>query len=91
VHTLRWVIEGLRNSDLLPNEKREVLKDFLSNEVILAEIGDVLSMRLAALDRWTWGDHVPLEQRRKLNGTFSVSNILQNLRARQALTFCSRH
>lgn len=72
VPTLRWVIKGLQASDLLPNEKREVLEDFLSNDVILVEIGDVLSMRLAALDRWTWGDHVPLEQRRKLNGTFSI-------------------
>ncbi|KAF2833078.1 hypothetical protein CC86DRAFT_338215 [Ophiobolus disseminans] len=72
VSTLRWVIQGLQASDLLPNEKREVLKDFLSNDVILREIGDVLSMRLAALDRWTWGDHVPLEQRRKLNGSFSI-------------------
>ncbi|EAT85734.2 hypothetical protein SNOG_07083 [Parastagonospora nodorum SN15] len=59
-------------SDLLPNEKREVLKDFLSNDVILIEVGDVLSMRLSALDRWTWGDHVPLEQRRKLNGSYSI-------------------
>jgi len=72
VRTLRWVIQGLQASDLLPNEKREALKDFLSNEVILTEIGDVLSMRLSALDRWTWGDHVPLEQRRKLNGSYSV-------------------
>jgi hypothetical protein len=72
IPTLRWVIEGLEKSDLLPNEKREVLKDFLSNDVILAEIGDVLSMRIAALERWTWGEHVPLEQRRKLNGSFSI-------------------
>jgi hypothetical protein len=72
VRTLRWVISGLQASDLLPNEKREVLKDFLSNDVILGEIGDVLSMRLTALDRWTWGDHVPLEQRRKLNGSFTI-------------------
>jgi len=74
VATLRWVIQGLQASDLLPNEKREVLNDFLSNEVILGEIGDVLSMRLAALDRWTWGEQIPLEQRRKLNGSFSVRN-----------------
>lgn len=72
VPTLRWVIKGLQASDLLPNEKREVLKDFLSNDVILGEIGDVLSMRISALSRWTWGDHVPLEQRRKLNGSFSI-------------------
>jgi hypothetical protein len=72
VSSLRWVIKGLQASDLLPNEKREVLKDFLSNDVILGEIGDVLSMRLSALDRWTWDDHVPLEQRRKVNGSFSI-------------------
>ncbi|KAF2034986.1 hypothetical protein EK21DRAFT_85090 [Setomelanomma holmii] len=72
VRTLRWVIQGLQNSDLLPNEKREVLKDFRSNDVILSEIGDVLSMRLAALDRWSWGDHVSLEQRRKINGSYGI-------------------
>ncbi|KAF2469917.1 uncharacterized protein BDR25DRAFT_304295 [Lindgomyces ingoldianus] len=72
VQTLRWVIQGLQSSDLLTNEKREVLKDFLSNEVILGEIADVLNMRMASLARWTWGDHVPLEQRRKLNGSYSV-------------------
>jgi hypothetical protein len=72
VPTLRWVIQGLQASNLLPNDKREVLKDFLNNDVILGEIGDVLSMRLSALDRWSWGDQVPLEQRRKLNGTFEI-------------------
>jgi hypothetical protein len=72
VPTLRWVIKGLQASDLLPNDKREVLKDFLSNDVILGEIGDVLSMRLSAFDRWSWGDHVPLEQRRKLNGSYEI-------------------
>jgi hypothetical protein len=85
VPTLRWVIQGLQASDLLPNEKREVLKDFLSNDVILGEIGDVLSMRLSALDRWTWGDHVPLEQRRRLNGSFSVSQDHQILYPRHRL------
>lgn len=29
-------------------------------------------MRMAALSRWTWGDHVPLEQRRRLNGTYGI-------------------
>ncbi|KAF2726862.1 hypothetical protein EJ04DRAFT_582419 [Polyplosphaeria fusca] len=70
--TLRWVIQGLQGSDLLNNEKREALKDFLSNNVILGEIADVLNMRMASLNRWTWGDHVPLEQRRKLNGSYSI-------------------
>jgi predicted DNA-binding protein YlxM (UPF0122 family) len=70
--SLRWVIKSLQNSDLLSNEKREVLRDFLSNDVILIEIADVLNMRMEALDHWTWGDHVLLEQRRKINGKFHV-------------------
>lgn len=72
VHTLRSTINSLQNSDLLSNEKREALKDFLSNDVILAEIADILNVRMAALDRWTWGESVSLEQRRKLNGDFSI-------------------
>ncbi|KAF2185356.1 hypothetical protein K469DRAFT_688141 [Zopfia rhizophila CBS 207.26] len=71
-NTLHWVIRGLQSSDLLDNEKRAVLKDFLQNEIILSEIADVLNMRLSALERWTWGTHVPLEQRRKLNGSYSI-------------------
>ncbi|KAF1840745.1 uncharacterized protein K460DRAFT_321174 [Cucurbitaria berberidis CBS 394.84] len=80
VSTLRWVINGLQNSDLLSNEKREALKDFLSNDVILAEIADILNVRMSALDRWTWGEYVPLEQRRKMNGSWSIhmdSDVLQ--------------
>ncbi|KAJ8115644.1 hypothetical protein OPT61_g2756 [Boeremia exigua] len=70
--TLRWVLRSLQMSDLLPNEKREVLGDFLNNDVILAEIADVLNMRLEALDRWNWGDYVSLEQRRQINGQFQI-------------------
>lgn len=72
VYNLRSTISGLQNSDLLSNEKREALKDFLSNDVILAEIADILNVRMVALDRWTWGEYVSLEQRRKLNGDFSI-------------------
>ncbi|KAF2131450.1 hypothetical protein P153DRAFT_365035 [Dothidotthia symphoricarpi CBS 119687] len=71
IPTLRWVITGLADSDLLSSEKREVLNDFLNNDVILAEIADILNLRMAALDRWSWGDHVLLEQRRKLNGGYN--------------------
>lgn len=71
--SLRWTIRGLMSSDLLTNEKREVLKDFLGNPVILSEIADVLNLRLAALESWKWGpDGVPVEQRRKISGIFSV-------------------
>jgi hypothetical protein len=71
-HTLRWVIKSLQTSDLLSNEKREVLRDFLSNEVILLEIADVLNTRLESLDRWSWGEYVILEQQRQINGLFQV-------------------
>ncbi|KAF3053126.1 hypothetical protein E8E11_009794 [Didymella keratinophila] len=71
-HTMRWVIKSLQGSDLLSNDKREVLSDFLSNDVILTEIADVLNMRMEALDRWGWGDHVLLEQRRSIGGQFHV-------------------
>lgn len=70
--SLKWAINGLQASDLLGDEKRDVLKDFIRNEVILAEIADVLNMRLAALDNWSWGMQVAVQQRRKLNGTYII-------------------
>lgn len=81
-HTLQWVIKSLQTSEWLTNENREVLGDFLSNEVILAEIADVLNMRMEALDRWSWGSHVLVEQRRQINGQFQIhmhEDILQTI------------
>jgi hypothetical protein len=72
IGTLRWSIKGLMKSDLLSDEKREVIGEFLGSEVILSEIADVLNMRLEAIDSWSWDDHVRVEQRRKLNGRFSA-------------------
>ncbi|KAK0900148.1 hypothetical protein LTR02_009307 [Friedmanniomyces endolithicus] len=71
-HTLRWAITGLLASDLLTNEKREALRDFSSNDTILREVADVLNMRLTALQDWTWGDEVLVEERRQLNGTYNI-------------------
>ncbi|KAK5634477.1 hypothetical protein RRF57_010190 [Xylaria bambusicola] len=70
--TLTWAIKGLLASDLLTDERREVLRDFLSNPTILAEVADVLNMRLAALSTWSWGDSVALEQQRKITGVYNV-------------------
>lgn len=69
---LHWTINGLLSSDLLADDKRAVLKDFQANPTILAEVADVFNMRMAALDTWSWGDSVPIEQRKKLNGTYGV-------------------
>ncbi|KAG8163228.1 hypothetical protein KVR01_006525 [Diaporthe batatas] len=82
-YSLVWTIRGLMASDLLTNEKREVLKDFLGNHVILSEISDVLNLRLAALGSWKWGsDGVPVEQHRKISGVFAVQmheDLLQSI------------
>lgn len=71
-YTLKWTIKGLLSSDLLDNEKRQVLRDFQSNEVILTELADVLNMRMSALDTWSWGAEVPVEARRQLNGKYNI-------------------
>ncbi|KAK3326895.1 hypothetical protein B0H66DRAFT_171409 [Apodospora peruviana] len=71
--SLRWTIKGLLASDLLSNEKREVLRDFVGNPMILSEIADVLNMRMAALDAWSWGAAgVTVEQRRKISGVYNM-------------------
>ncbi|KAI8956302.1 hypothetical protein F4801DRAFT_573825 [Xylaria longipes] len=70
--TLTWVIHGLLASDLLTDERREVLRDFLGNPTILAEVADVLNMRLASFSTWSWGESVALEQQRKITGIYNV-------------------
>lgn len=70
--TLKWVIQGLLASDLLTDEKRDVLKSFKDSQVILSEISDVLNMRIAALGNWSWGESVPLEQTRKISGIYNI-------------------
>ena len=71
-YNLRSTINGLLSSDLLSDEKRQVLRDFSGNATILGEIADVLNMRIAALDSWTWGAGVNLEQRRKISGIYNI-------------------
>jgi len=67
---LRWTINGLIGSGLLSDEKRAVLKDFLASSVILAEVADVLNMRIAAISTWSWEGEVPVEQRRHVTGAY---------------------
>jgi hypothetical protein len=66
--TLKWIIEGMLGSDLLTDEKRAVLKDFISNTVILSEVADVLNMCMTALLNWGCGGNIAIGQRRHLNG-----------------------
>jgi hypothetical protein len=69
---LGWVISGLLASDLLSDEKRDVLRDFQNNPVVLREIADVLEMRLLRFQDWSWGREVLLEERRQMNGTYKI-------------------
>ncbi|CAI6021022.1 unnamed protein product [Clonostachys chloroleuca] len=75
VTSLKWVIQSLYASDLLSDEKREVLKDFENNNIILSEIADVLNMRLGALSSWTWSSDGPVqvEMNRKISGVFNIT------------------
>jgi predicted DNA-binding protein YlxM (UPF0122 family) len=74
ISSLTWIISGLHSSDLLSNEKREVLKDFESNDMILKEIADVLNMRINALESWTWNSEtpVPVSMEKKISGVFNI-------------------
>jgi hypothetical protein len=70
-YSLELCVNSLLKSDLLTDAKKGILKEFSGNKVVLQEIADVLNMRFAAFDSWSWGDEVtPIEQRRQLNGRY---------------------
>jgi hypothetical protein len=69
-HVLKWTINGLLSSGLLSEEKNAVLRDFLASPIILAEVADVLNMRIATLASWSWEDEISIEQRRHVTGAF---------------------
>ncbi|QKX61952.1 uncharacterized protein TRUGW13939_09108 [Talaromyces rugulosus] len=70
--SLQESIKSLLASDLLDDEKKDVLKDFLNNSITLKEISDVLDRRLKSVQEWSWGSEVLLEQRRQVNGSFKI-------------------
>jgi hypothetical protein len=73
VDDLKWVSESLLKSDLLTKEKMGILREFMRNKAVAQEVADVLNMRLASLDSWTWPEEgIPVEMRRQLNGKYRV-------------------
>ncbi|GKZ76061.1 hypothetical protein AnigIFM56816_003522 [Aspergillus niger] len=73
VSDLKWVSDSLLKSDLLTKEKMAVLKEFMRNPAVAQEVADVLNMRLASLDNWSWpAEGIPVEMRRQLNGKYRV-------------------
>lgn len=71
-YTLQWVIRSLLSSDLPTEKQRAALREFLKDNTVLIELADVLNMRLTALDTWSWGPEVLVEQRRQLNGSYRI-------------------
>jgi hypothetical protein len=71
---LRWCIGSLLRNDLLRDEQKSILEEFLTNEVALTEIADVLNMRFKDLRNWSWEaeDGMFYEPRRQLNGKYRI-------------------
>jgi hypothetical protein len=75
VDNLKWVSEALLKTDLLSDQKTAILKEFMQNKEVAQEVADVLNMRIASLESWSWttdGDGIPVEMRRQLNGKYRV-------------------
>ncbi|KDN63084.1 hypothetical protein CSUB01_00158 [Colletotrichum sublineola] len=68
--SLKNTIRGLLRTDILTDQKRTTLNDFLRNEVVLSEIADVLNMRMQTRQTWAWDEPTVVEQRRQLNGRY---------------------
>jgi hypothetical protein len=72
---LKTTIKGLLLTDLLSPEKASILRSFQNNSAVLQEVADVLNMRFASLETWTWSTvngAISVEQRRQLNGKYRV-------------------
>ncbi|KAI0202569.1 hypothetical protein F4808DRAFT_449627 [Astrocystis sublimbata] len=72
---LEWCINGLLAEDLLSDEKQAVLRKFRDSPVVLEEIANILNMRFADFDNWTWDagvEGIPVLPRQQLNGKYRI-------------------
>jgi hypothetical protein len=73
--TIRWCLKGLLRNDLLRDDKKAILQDFLRDEVARTEICDVLNMKMADIKHWRWDageEGLPVEPRQQLNGKYRI-------------------
>lgn len=80
--SLQHCIQGLLRTNLLNDQKRMTLNDFLGNKVVLREIADVLNMRMRTRASWEWDGDCIVEPRRHLNGRYRFypdEDLLQSL------------
>ncbi|WEW56657.1 RT-like superfamily and adenosine deaminase domain-containing protein [Emydomyces testavorans] len=69
--TLKWIIKGVISKDILSGDKVAILREFLRNDAVAQEVADVLNVRMAQIDTWSWScSPIPVEMRRHLNGKY---------------------
>lgn len=65
-------VRGLLASDLLTEEKRAALKQISNSKKSLADVIDVLNIRISSIEDWSWDEVVLAEQRRQRGGRYRV-------------------
>jgi hypothetical protein len=82
-HMLKKCIQALLGNNLLNDDAKSTLSEFSTNDVVLDEIADVLNLRFADLDNWTWEaiDGMYYEPRRQLNGKYRIMMDMDILQA----------
>ncbi|KAJ4302624.1 hypothetical protein N0V90_001513 [Kalmusia sp. IMI 367209] len=67
-------IKALLTNDLLNDDAKSTLSEFSTNNVVLAEIADVLNLRFQDLDNWSWEaeEGIYYEPRRQANGKYRI-------------------
>lgn len=71
---VKQCIQALLTNDLLNDEAKMTLNEFLPNGVVLDEIADVLNLRFQDIDNWSWeaDDGLFYEPRRQPNGKYRI-------------------
>ncbi|KAH5145377.1 hypothetical protein HBH69_181900 [Parastagonospora nodorum] len=81
---LKKCIKALLANNLLNDDAKSTLSEFATDEVVLDEIADVLNLRFADLDNWSWqaeDEGMYYEPRRQLNGKYRIMMDMDILQA----------
>jgi hypothetical protein len=80
---LKKCIRALLGNNLLNDDAKSTLSEFSTNDIVLDEIADVLNLRFADLDNWSWetDDGMYYEPRRQLNGKYRIMMDMDILQA----------
>ncbi|KAK9708845.1 hypothetical protein K7432_009384 [Basidiobolus ranarum] len=71
VKSVKYTIDGLLKSDLLPADKQSVLQEVRENDVILREFASVLNVMLRNVATWCWPQEgIPVDLRRGIKGKY---------------------